>query len=260
MIVWAVANQKGGVGKTTTAVSMGGVLAQNGKRVLLVDLDPHGSLTEHLGLTAERLNPSVFDLFSDKPAHIKSAIVATRFDLLSVIPANLSLATVEKQLGNRDGMGLILKKALHNLDGVFDYVILDCAPTVGVTMINAIAACDRFIIPTQTEHLSLHGLERMISTLMMVSKSRRALVPYVILPTLFDRRTRASIRTLTVMKDRYGRTVSETVIPIDTQFREASHDGYPLTIENPTARGSLAYAEFVSSLLRDSVESAVAVA
>lgn len=260
MIVWAIANQKGGVGKTTTSVSMGGVLARNGKRVLLVDLDPHGSLTEHLGLVAGATHPTVFDLFTDKPAHIKSAIVATRFNFISVIPANLSLATVEKNLGNREGMGLVLKRALQHLESVFDYIILDCAPTVGVTMINAIAACDKFIIPTQTEHLSLHGLARMIRTLMMVSKSRQAVVPYVILPTLFDKRTRASIRTLEVMRDRYGRDVSETVIPVDTQFREASREGSPLTLVNPAARGSLAYLDFVNSLICERVDSTVAVA
>lgn len=250
MIVWAVANQKGGVGKTTTAVSLGGVLAKKEKRVLLVDLDPHGSLTEHFGIAPERVKHSVFDLFMENITDIRPAIVPTRFSSLFVVPATLALATVEKQIGNREGMGLVLQRALKRLNGVFDFAILDCAPMVGVTMINAIAACDRFIIPAQTEHLALHGLDRMMRTLAMVEKSRGAAVPHVILPTLFDRRTRAGIRTLEVMRDRYGSAVSDTVIPVDTQLRDASREATPLPIFNASARASLSYTEFAEGLLR----------
>lgn len=250
MIVWAVANQKGGVGKTTTAVSVGGVLARKEKRVLLVDLDPHGSLTEHFGISPERVKHGVFDLFMDNIADIRPAIVPTRFPTLFVVPANLALATIEKQIGNRDGMGLVLQRALRRLNGVFDFAILDCAPMVGVMMINAIAACDRFIIPAQTEHLAMHGLDRMMRTLAMVEKSRGAAVPHIILPTLFDRRTRAGVRTLEVMRDRYGAAVSETVIPVDTQLRDASREATPLPLYNASARASLSYTEFVEGLFR----------
>ncbi|MEQ3652102.1 MAG: AAA family ATPase, partial [Glaciecola sp.] len=165
MNIWTVANQKGGVGKTTTAVTLGGLLAQQGHRVLLVDTDPHASLSYYFGIDSETLNTSIYDVFA-QPDHYKgdaliAALCKTQVDGLHVLPATMALATLDRKMGMESGKGLILKKALHSIDADFDYVLIDCPPILGVSMVNALACSSRIIVPVQTEHLALKGLDRM---------------------------------------------------------------------------------------------------
>ncbi len=249
MKIWAVANQKGGVGKTTTSVSLAGHLAREGKRVLLVDLDPHGSMTVYFGMEPEAPGASVYSLFKSAaegqqldPARV---VHPTAFDGISLMPASTALATLDRQLGMRDGMGLVLKRSVDRIRDDYDYVLIDCPPILGVTMVNALALAEFLIVPVQTEFLALKGLERMLRTLAMVQRSRRQRLEYVILPTMFDRRTRASHDTLRLLHDRYHDDVWTDVIPIDTQFREASRQGKPLPMIQPDARGSEAYKQFL---------------
>jgi len=252
MKIWAVANQKGGVGKTTTAVSLAGHLAARGERVLLIDIDPHGSMTVYFGMEPEAPGASVYSLFKataeGNPLNPRRVIHPTSFEQISLMPASTALATLDRQLGGRDGMGLVLKRALEGLADDFDTAIIDCPPILGVTMVNALAAADFLIAPVQTEFLALKGLERMLKTLSMVQRSRQARLDYIILPTLFDRRTRASNDTLQLLQDRYFDAVWSDVIPIDTQFREASRVGKPLPLHLPDSRGSLAYGRFLTWL------------
>ncbi len=252
MKIWAVANQKGGVGKTTTAVSLAGHLAARGERVLLIDIDPHGSMTVYFGMEPEAPGASVYSLFKataeGNPLNPRRVIHPTAFEQISLMPASTALATLDRQLGGRDGMGLVLKRALAGLADDFDTAIIDCPPILGVTMVNALAAADFLIAPVQTEFLALKGLERMLKTLSMVQRSRQARLDYIILPTLFDRRTRASNDTLQLLQARYFDAVWSDVIPIDTQFREASRVGKPLPLYLPDSRGSLAYGRFLTWL------------
>ena len=250
MKVWAVANQKGGVGKTTTVVTLGGLLARRGEPTLLVDLDPHGSLTAYFGQDPDQMEDSVYRLFQRGAAAPPPArlVLATRFAHLSFLPASPAMATLDRQLGAEDGMGLVLKRALADLAGRFTYVLVDCPPLLGVLMVNALAACQQLIVPVQTEFLALKGLERMLRTLAMVGKALGKPLPYVIVPTMFDRRTRASISTLRVLRERYADTLWDGVIPVDTQFREASKAGIPLSLRSPRDRGSLAYEALLARL------------
>ncbi len=261
MRVWAVANQKGGVGKTTTAVTLAGLLAQKGYRTLLVDTDPHGSLTTYFRYSPESLETSVYSLFEKNEVDPGLIIKPTRFERLHILPASMALATLDRQLGAKSGMGLVLKKGLDQLQDQYDYAVIDCPPMLGVLMINALAACDHLLMPVQTEFLALKGLERMLNTLTMITRSRKVKLPYTIVPTLFDRRTRASTDALRVLKDTYGGDeLWRRWIPIDTQFREASKVGAPLPMIAPDARGTQAYQSLLNDLLAMNEQRAQAVA
>jgi chromosome partitioning protein len=256
--IWAVANQKGGVGKTTTAISLAGWLSLKNKRTLVVDLDPHGSMTSYFGLDPDSLEKSVYLIFQKAAAKqhmdINEVIQPTRFDNLSILPASTAIATLDKQLGTKEGMGLVLAKQLLALRGQFDYIFVDCPPMLGVLMINALAACNQLLIPVQTEHLALKGLDRMLSTVKMINRARKTPLDYAIIPTMFDRRTRAAIECLRVMQKKYdAKALKRTIIPVDTKFREASRDGVPLPIYSPNARGSVAYNLLLDALLAESV-------
>jgi len=249
--IWTISNQKGGVGKTTTAVSLGGLLAAQGQRVLLVDLDPQGSMTSYFRLNPDGIQSSVYSLFEarandQKINELGDLLQDTDVDGLSLLPASTAMATLDRQLGARGGMGLVIKQTLELLRDRFDYVLMDCPPMLGVLMVNALAACEQLLIPVQTEFLALKGLERMLRTLEMIGHSQGGILPYTIIPTFFDRRTRASIDALRAMRDLHGEHLWARMIPVDTQFREASREGKPISAYNPDARGTEAY----SSLLR----------
>jgi chromosome partitioning protein len=159
------------------------------------------------------------------------------------------MATLDRQLGAKEGMGLVVSKALERVAGQFDAVLIDCPPQLGVLMINALAACQHLIIPVQTEFLALKGLERMLRTLQMIGKALKKQLHYTILPTMFDCRTRASNSTLKTLHERYPDKTWHAVIPVDTQFREASRLGIPLSIKSPRDRGSVAYGLLLDDLL-----------
>ncbi|MFM5558679.1 ParA family protein [Aeromonas rivipollensis] len=244
MIVWTVANQKGGVGKTTTVVSLAGILAQRGQRVLLIDTDPHASLTSYFDFDSDRLEGTLYELFqAAKPSSelVNRMTLKTKFENIHLLPASITLATLDRVMGNREGMGLVLKRALLRVKDQYDYVLIDCPPVLGVMMVNALAACDRILVPVQTEFLALKGLERMMKTFEIMQRSKRDKFRYTVIPTMFDKRTRASLMTLQSIKEQYGEAVWNAVIPIDTKFRDASLLHIPPSIYAPGSRGTYAY-------------------
>lgn len=251
MQVWAVANQKGGVGKTTTVVALGGLLAERGKRVLMLDLDPQASLTAYCRCNNEG-SVSAFELFSnDAPsvAALRRLVQPTSTPNLSLIAGSTVLATAERQLAGQEGMGLRVSRALSLLAPEIDVVLIDTPPVLGVLMVNALAACDRLIVPVQTEFLALKGLERMQNTLQMVSRSLRREFAPLIVPTMFDRRTQASVSSLRLLRQSHGAAVWPSVIPVDTRFRDASREGVPPSLYDPGGRGVRAYTHLLDTLL-----------
>lgn len=255
MKVWAIANQKGGVGKTTTAVTLAGFLAKLGHPTLMVDLDPHGSLSAYFNHDPEAQDAGVYRLFLDMVEGTSSAAeeicLPTGIENLDIMPASMALATLDRRLGMRDGMGLVVSRALKNLQTRYEYVLLDCPPVLGVLMVNALAACDKLIIPVQSEFLAIKGLERMMKTLQMITKARHQPVEHVILPTMYDKRTRASEQAMITLRNDYPEELWEGVIPVDTQFREASKKGVPLSTLRPYSKGGKAYRKFLEHLLQD---------
>ena len=253
MRVWTIANQKGGVGKTTTVISLAGILIERGFRVLLIDTDPHASLTSYLQYDSDQLPVSLYDLFQDPAtsrAELQQLILPTEITNLSLIPASMSLATLDRVLGNEEGMGLFLSKQLKLVEEDYDFVLIDCPPVLGVMMINALAACERILIPVQTEFLASKGLQRMVQTLGIMQKSRGTNIDYCIIPTMFDRRTKASINTLEGLKETYQNNVWNGVIPIDTKFRDASLENLPISLYSNSSRGAFAYETLLNHLLQ----------
>ncbi len=253
MKVWAVANQKGGVGKTTSVVSLGGLLAAKDKRVLLLDLDPHGSLTSYFKHNPDEMNLSIYQLFNqtshDMERLLPQMIINTGFNHLDFIPASTSLAMLERKAVSQEGAGLVISKALAMLWDDYDYVIMDTPPVLGVLLVNALAACEFILLPVQTEFLAIKGLERMLHTLEMVMQSRKRQTPFLVVPTMFDRRTQASNTSLLALRKKYDGKIWPSAIPIDTKFRDASYAGKPLQQYEPQSRGNLAYGSLLNSLL-----------
>jgi len=251
MRIWAVANQKGGVGKTTTTLALGRGLAGMGHRVLLIDLDPHASLTRAFGIPVDPPPAGVLDLFGTPPAELAALCHGSSIPGLDHVCAQAALATLERRSANQPGLGLALQNALARHVGQHDYILLDCAPTLGLLMINALAAADRLIIPTQAEPLALHGLDGMVRTGEMVERSRRRPLPMSILPTLFDRRTRAGNESVKQMQERHGARVWDDAIPVDTRICNAATLMTPAHGEEYPGRGLAAYRRALNWILGD---------
>ena len=257
MIVWSVANQKGGVGKTTSTVTLAGLFSQKGHRVLMVDTDPHASLTTYLGFDPDAVSSSLFGLFQLRTFNsstVRPLILETQVEGIDIIPAHMSLATLDRVMGNRSGMGLILKRALQAVEQDYDYVLIDCPPILGVMMVNALAASDRILIPVQTEFLAMKGLERMIRTLTIMQKSRKDEFKVTIVPTMYDKRTKASLQTLTQLKKDYPDKVWTSAVPIDTKFRDASLKRLPASHFASGSRGVFAYKQLLIYLERLAID------
>lgn len=258
MKIWAVANQKGGVGKTTTSVALAGILADAGRRVLLVDLDPHGSMTSYFGYDPDTIEYSCYDFFTDggriAPDLPNKVKVSTTHKKIDLLPSSTAVAVLERQFMGQDGLGLVLSKALALLWEDYDYAILDNPPLLGVLMVNALAASEHLIIPVQTEFLALKGLQRMVGTLHMVNRSRPEVLPYTIVPTMFDRRTQASTVALRTLRKQYPENLWPGYVPIDTKLRDASRTGVVPSAYDKNSHGIKAYVSLLKYILSQTVK------
>ncbi|EAR09413.1 ParA family protein [Reinekea blandensis] len=255
MHVWSIANQKGGVGKTTSVVSLGALLAQQGHRVLVFDLDPQGSLTSYFRHNPDEMEHSAFDLFMHggkiPDDVLENVILPTSIEGMDMIPASTALATLERNVSQQDGMGLVVSKTLAKLWDQYDYALIDTPPLLGVLLINSLAACKKLLVPVQTEFLALKGLERMVHTIRMVMRSQQRDLEYLVIPTMFDRRTAASVKTLKTLREQYDGHIWHTAIPVDTRLRDASREGKAISQIDPESRSARAYRLLLKNIVEN---------
>jgi chromosome partitioning protein len=250
--ILAIANQKGGVGKTTTALSLGAAFARLDKRALVIDLDPHACATIHLAYYPETIRFSALDLFTDRerdPDVWSKVIIRPTSHGFDFVPSHINLSDLEGDLKGKTGKGLIISQRMAAIAERYDFIIIDCPPHMGVLLINALAASSLVIIPIQTDFLALHGLKLIFETIRMLNKALPRTIPYRALATMYDRRAGACRRVLLLLRKKLGDRVFETVINTDTNFREASAYGKVILEHAPESRGSLEYLRLARELI-----------
>ena len=251
--VIAVANQKGGVGKTTTTVTLAAALTRLGNRILVMDLDPHACASVHLRYYPDELQHSVNDIFGEHPADAETMWGAIRqhhpVQEFDVVPANIRLAELEVDLRNRKGKGAILQQALDHVRTEYDFILLDCPPHVGILLVNALVASDLLVVPIQTDFLALHGLKLLFDTIKVLNKVLPVPICYRVLPTLYDKRARACARVMELLSLKMKDSMFKTVIGMDTRFRDASAQGRVIYEISPDSRGAREYEELAKEIL-----------
>lgn len=245
--VLALAMQKGGVGKTTTALSLGAALAVRGRRVLLIDVDPQANLTQGLGVDPAALEYSVYEVLLNPERGSAFATIATEAGP-DLIPASLDLAGAELELAGRVGRELLLRKALRASRAEYDYVLIDPPPSLGLLALNALAAADRVLVPLQLHAYALRAMPQLEATIELVREINPGLAIGGIVCTLADRRTNLGQEIEREARERYGALVYETVIPINVRLAEAPARGRPISRFAPTSAGALAYAALAAEL------------
>mgnify|MGYP000064824475 CR=1 FL=1 len=246
----ALANQKGGVGKTTTTINLGTALAAIGKRVLLIDLDPQGNASTGLGIAAENRDPSTYDIMVDDTP-LADVLHQTIVPNLTIAPATTDLSSVDMELFADAGRAVRLKAALSHAQSEYDYVLIDCPPSLSLLTVNALTAASSVIVPLQTEFFALEGLTQLMSTIREV---KQALNPDLellgVVLTMFDRRNNLSTQVAEDARATLGDKVYETVIPRNVRLSEAPSHAIPALLYDNTSAGSLAYQRLAAEILQ----------
>jgi chromosome partitioning protein len=246
--VIAVANQKGGVGKTTTTVNLGAALAEEGYRVLVVDLDPQGNATTGLGIDARNFELSMYDvIMRDQP--LEDCIEPTSVKNLFVAPATIDLAGIEIELVPAFSRELKLKRAIDSVVDDFDFILIDCPPSLGLITVNGLAAAGEVLVPIQCEYYALEGLSQLLRNVNLVSTNlNESLEVTTIVLTMFDARTRLSIDVANEVREHFSDRVCRSVIPRTVRLSEAPSFGQPITVFDPSSRGAVAYRELAKEV------------
>ncbi|WP_165165222.1 ParA family protein [Corynebacterium qintianiae] len=248
--VISMVNQKGGVGKTTSTINLGACLAEQGRKVLLVDLDPQGALSAGLGVAHDEDQVTVYDLLFDNTASIHAAIKHSNVQGLDLVPANIDLSAAEIQLVNEVGREHTLARALRPVRGEYDIIILDCGPSLGLLTVNALAASHGVIIPMECEYFSLRGLALLTDTVEKVRDRINFDLDIVgILVTMFDRRTSHAREVMDRVLEVFGDTVFDTVITRTVRFPETSVAGEPIITWAPRSQGAEQYRNLALEVL-----------
>ena len=249
----SMCNQKGGVGKTTSTINMGACLAEYGRKVLLVDLDPQGALSAGLGLTHDDIEDTIYDVMLDSHTSIHSAIQHTGVAGLDLVPANIDLSAAEIQMVNEVGREHTLARALRPVQRDYDFIIIDCQPSLGLLTVNALACSQGVIIPMECEFFSLRGLALLTDTVEKVSdRINFDLEVMGILVTMFDRRTKHAREVMSRVVDYFGDKVFDTVITRTVRFPETSVAGEPITTWAPNSPATQQYRNLAKEVIERS--------
>lgn len=245
----SIANQKGGVGKTTTAINLSTILAKKGKKVLLIDADPQGNATSGLGVEKEVEN-SVYDiLVSD--VGVKETLQDTKVNNLKICPSNINLAGAEVELVSMMSREQRLKEKLDEVKDDFEYIIIDCPPSLGLITLNAFTASDSVLIPVQCEYYALEGLGQLINTINLVKKHlNKSLVIEGAVLTMYDMRTNLSNQVVKEVKRYFGDKVYKTVIPRNVKLSEAPSYGMPISLYDPRSKGAKCYEKLAKEFIK----------
>ena len=246
----SVANQKGGVGKTTTTVNLSTILAKKGKKVLLIDTDPQGNATSGLGVSKD-VELSVYDILIGD-TEFDETLQETAIKNLKVCPSNISLAGAEVQLVSMMSREQRLKTKLDKIKDQYDYILIDCPPSLGLVTLNAFTASDSVLIPVQCEYFALEGLGQLLNTVNLVKKHlNKNLEIEGALLTMYDARTNLSNQVVKEVKKYFEDKVYKTVIPRNVRLSEAPSYGMPITVYDPRSKGAKAYEKFAKELLKN---------
>ena len=250
----SIANQKGGVGKTTTAVNLSAILAKKGKKILLIDADPQGNATSGLGIN-KKVKLSTYDLLTGEEKAV-DIILKTEIKNLSICPSNINLAGAEVQLVSMMSREQRLKEKLETVKDKYDYIFIDCPPSLGLITLNAFTASDSVLIPVQCEYYALEGLGQLINTIEIVKRHlNKDLYIEGALLTMYDIRTNLSNQVVKEIKKYFNNKVYKTIIPRNVRVSEAPSYGLPITVYDPHSKGAKSYEKLGKEFLR--VDSAI---
>ena len=237
----AIANQKGGVGKTTTAINLSACLAEAGQRVLVIDIDPQGNTTSGLGVMKDEIENTVYEVMLQE-IEMEDAIIKGVFDNLDIVPSNVNLAGAEIDLIDAEDREYILKNEIGKIKSGYDYIILDCPPSLSMLTVNAMTAANTVLVPIQCEYYALEGLTQLIHTINLVKeKLNPELELEGVVFTMYDSRTNLSLQVVENVKDNLNQTIYKTIIPRNIRLAEAPSHGLPINIYDSKSAGAESY-------------------
>ncbi len=245
----AIANQKGGVGKTTTAINLAASLAMNNKRVLLIDADPQANATSGLGVEPKQMTSTIYECLVDEYP-MTSAAVNTCVEGLDIVGSRIDLVGAELELINKENRENVLRRSIDDTKQTYDYILIDCSPSLGLITVNALTAADSVIIPVQAEYFALEGISKLLNTVRIIkSKLNPSLRIEGFLLTMYDARLRLANQIYEELKSHFGDMVFNTVIPRNIKLSEAPSHGLPAILYDPNSRGATSHLQLAKELI-----------